>query len=173
MAGKGKFCQDSHTAPIFPDSGGNPLTVSLILKNRLASVPANYRVVNRPGYSKRNVLATWHPALHTVMRQLFCESAGPGLRDTWIDTPGWVLTTSDNLQTWDEVSGTTVQQGIASHTFTIPGMNTTQLFFRLEKRAVGATPAAANNAGQVGIAAPSWPIRADPLPRWSAMGPSK
>lgn len=107
------------------------------------------------------------------MRQLFCETAGPDPRDTWIDTPGWVLTTSDNLQTWDEVSGTTVQQGIASHTFTIPGMNTTQLFFRLEKRAVGATPAAANNAGQVGIAAPSWPIRADPLPRWSAMGPAK
>jgi len=65
---------------------------------------------------------------------------------TWIDTPGWVLTTSNNLQTWDEVSGTTVQQGTASYTFTIPGMNTTKLFFRLEKRTVGATPPATNGA---------------------------
>ena len=65
---------------------------------------------------------------------------------TWIDTPGWVLTTSNNLQTWDEVSGTTVQQGTASYTFTIPGMNTTKLFFRLEKRTVGAIPPATNGA---------------------------
>lgn len=61
---------------------------------------------------------------------------------SWLDTPGWVLTTSSNLQTWDDVTGTTVQQGLGPHTFTIHGINTTKLFFRLEKRVVGARPAA-------------------------------
>ena len=51
-----------------------------------------------------------------------------------------------HLQTWDDVTVTTVQQGLGSHTFTIPGINTTKLFFRLEKRVVGARPAATDVA---------------------------